>query len=241
MRTIAFAKRCFKELIRDPFNLIFCIGLPLFLLVIFQQFDIPDEIYNINNFGPGIIIFSFGFISLFSGQLIARDRNTSLLTRLFVSPLKPFGYLLGYTLSLIPIIIAQIALFLGVGLLLGLNLNINIVFTTILCIPISLLYISLGLIVGCIFNDKQAPAFGSIVIQLIAFTSGLWFNIDGVQNLFGKICNILPFRYSIDLARNIVTGIGFEWKTIIILVTYTIILYVSSALLFKRVMTKDNK
>ena len=49
MRMINFAKRNFKELIRDPLGLVFEIALPLFLLFIFQQFNIPAENYRLEN------------------------------------------------------------------------------------------------------------------------------------------------------------------------------------------------
>ena len=41
MRILNFAKRNFKEIIRDPLSIVFAIILPLFLLFIFQQFNIP--------------------------------------------------------------------------------------------------------------------------------------------------------------------------------------------------------
>ena len=53
MRTIIFAQRNFKEIVRDPVSIIFAVILPLFLLYIFQQFKIPNEIYNIENFKIG--------------------------------------------------------------------------------------------------------------------------------------------------------------------------------------------
>ena len=68
MRTIIFAKRNFKEIVRDPVSIIFAVILPLFLLYIFQQFKIPNEIYNIENFTPGIIIFSQAFITMFTAS-----------------------------------------------------------------------------------------------------------------------------------------------------------------------------
>ena len=157
MKTLSFAKRNFKEIIRDPISLIFCIGLPLFLLVIFQQFKIPSEIYSIKNFAPSIVIFSFGFISLFSSQLIAKDRTTSFLNRLFVSPLSPFEYIIGYSICLIGIAIIQCLIFFGTALFLGLTFNINLVLTILALIPLSLLYIGLGVLIGCLLNDKQAP------------------------------------------------------------------------------------
>ena len=82
MRTINFAKRNFKELVRDPLSLVFEILLPIFLLFIFQQFNIPSESFLLNNFTPGIIIFGFSFITLFTANLVAKDRESSLLIRL---------------------------------------------------------------------------------------------------------------------------------------------------------------
>ena len=96
MRIINFAKRNFKELVRDPISLVFAIILPLFLLFIFQQFKIPNDSYKIENFTPGIIVFGFTFITLFTAMLVSKDRTTSLLIRLGVSPMKSSEYILGY-------------------------------------------------------------------------------------------------------------------------------------------------
>ena len=96
MRILNFAKRNYKEIIRDPLSLIFAIILPLFLLFIFQQFDIPNASYELENFTPGIIVFGFSFITLFTAMLISKDRTTSLLIRLGISPMKPMEYILGY-------------------------------------------------------------------------------------------------------------------------------------------------
>ena len=50
MRMINFAKRNFKELIRDPLSLVFEIALPIFLLFIFQQIKIPGDTYKLENY-----------------------------------------------------------------------------------------------------------------------------------------------------------------------------------------------
>ena len=125
MRMLNFAKRNFKELIRDPLSLMFEIVLPIFLLFIFQQIKVPGETYKLENFTPGIIIFGFSFITLFTGALVAKDRGSSLLIRLGTSPMKSSDYILGYILSLIPIIIIQNILFFITACLLGLSISIN--------------------------------------------------------------------------------------------------------------------
>ena len=114
MRFAAFASRNSKELLRDPLSLIFCIGLPLFLLVLVVVVNRnlpPVEIFKIENFAPGTAVFGFSFLTLFSGMLIGQDRSTSFLTRLFASPLTGSDYILGYSLPLLPIALLQSVIF----------------------------------------------------------------------------------------------------------------------------------
>lgn len=239
MKTIIFAKRNFKELIRDPLSLIFAIGLPLFLLFIFQQFKIPSSIYKIENFTPGIIVFSYSFISLFTALLVSKDRSTSFLMRLFSSPLTIFNYIGGYSLAIIPMAIIQSTLFLLVASLYGLTLSINTLLVVLVMIPVSFLFVGLGILIGCGFSDKTASGVSSIIIQLVAFTSGMWFDVTMVGKVFQTICNILPFRYAVDLARLAINAnLSSAGKPILIICLYLIIIYSLSLLVFKKQMQK---
>lgn len=242
MKSITFAKRNFKEIVRDPISLFFCIGFPVLLLIIFQQFKIPNEVYQIQNFAPSIIVFSFAFLSLFAGQLIAKDRSTSFLTRLFSSPLKISDYLIGYSISLLPLALLQSLIFIIVGSFFGLNITINILYTIFFSLIVSLLFIGIGILIGCIFNERQAPGLGSIIVQLVAFTSGMWFSIDIIGGFFKTLCNILPFRYAIDITRYSLNGnITDILKPLLILIGYIIFTYVITTFIFKKQMIKDNK
>lgn len=240
MKTLVFAKRNLKELIRDPISLIFCIGLPLFLLIIFQQFNIPNSVYSIENFGPSIIVFSYSFILLFTGLLVSKDRTTSFLTRLFFSPLSIFNYVVGYSISILPLAVIQSTLFLIVSSFYGLALGINTVMTIILMIPVSLLFVGFGILIGCAFNDKQAPGFSSLIIQFVAFTSGMWFDINLITNdFFRTLCNILPFRYAVDIARTTLSGNYNDLlKPFLIIIGFIIVVYTLSAIIFKKQMQK---
>lgn len=241
MKIKAFAKRNFMEIMRDPISLAFSMGLPLFLLIIFQQFEIPSEVYNINNFTPSIVIFSFCFITLFSSQLIAKDRTSSFLTRLFASPMTAKDFILGYSLALFPIIILQSVLFFGVAVLLGLDLSINILYTILLLLPVSVMFIGLGFLIGCSFNDKTTPGVSSIIIQLVAFTSGMWFDISTMDGAFATVCKLLPFKYSVDLARFSLAGNFSEvLKPFLIVLCFTIVIFTISVLVFKRKMNSDS-
>ena len=243
MRTLNFAKRNFKELIRDPLSLIFEIGLPIFLLFIFQQFNIPSESFKLNNFTPGIILFGFSFISLFTATLIAKDRSSSLLIRLGISPMKPSEFILGYIISIIPIIIIQNILFFIVAILLGLDFSLNIFLAILVSMFISILFISLGILIGSLVSEKATGGLGSIIVQLVCFTSGMYFSSDIVGKGFALICKILPFESCLTIIKGVLNNNYnlISFSNIIVFIIYTIIIFIVSIIIFKRKMVSDNK
>ena len=243
MRMLNFAKRNFKELVRDPISLIFEIVLPIFLLFIFQQFNIPADNYRLENFTPAIILFGFSFITLFTSTLIAKDRGTSLLIRLGTSPMKSRDYILGYILSLLPIVIIQDILFFTVALILGLQFSINIIFTILVSIVVSILFISLGILIGSIVTEKGSGGVGSVIVQLVCFTSGMYFPKETVGKIFGTVCEILPFESSLNIVK---CALNNNWQTlslnnIIVFLLYTSIVVVLAIVVFKNKMISDNK
>ena len=243
MRMLNFAKRNFKELIRDPLSLIFEIALPIFLLVIFQQFNIPDEAYKLENFTPGSILFGFSFITLFTSTLISKDRTSSFLIRLGTSPMKSSDYILGYIISLIPIIIIQDVLFFIVAIILGLNFSISIIYTIIISIVISILFISLGIFIGSIASERGTGGIGSIIVQLVCFTSGMYFPKETVGKAFARICEILPFESCLNIIRGTLNN-NLEiisTRNIIVFLIYLIVILLLSILIFKKKMVSDNK
>jgi ABC-2 type transport system permease protein len=243
MRIINFAKRNFKELIRDPLSLVFEILLPIFLLFIFQQFNIPSESFKLNNFTPGIIIFGFSFITLFTATLIAKDRESSLLIRLGTSPMKYHEYILGYILSILPIIIIQTILFFIVAILLGLEITINIIFALLISLVISILFISLGILIGSLVSEKGTGGLGSIIVQLVCFTSGMYFPKEMVGKVFSTICELLPFESCLTIIQAFLNNNYslISIRHIIVLIFYLVITLLLSIIIFKKRMTSDNK
>ncbi len=208
MRLAAFISRNRKELLRDPFSLIFGIGLPLFLLLIISsmQNNIQMDIFSLKLFAPGIAMFSFSFISMFSGMLIAKDRSSSFLTRLFASPLTSSDYIIGYSLPLLPIALLQSAVCFITAFFLGLPINANILTALLALIPVALLFIALGLLLGSVLNDKQVGGIVSILIQVVAFTSGMWFDLDLIGGAFKTIGYMLPFAHALEATRAALAG-----------------------------------
>ena len=243
MRTLNFAKRNFKEIIRDPLSIIFAIILPLFLLFIFQQFNIPSENYKLENFTPGIIVFGFSFITLFAAMLVSKDRTTSLLVRLGISPMKSIDYILGYMLAILPIIIIQNVLFFILAIALGLSFSINIILAILISIIISILFIAIGIIIGSLVSEKASSGISSIIVQLVSFTSGMYFPRELLGDVFSGLCEYLPFESCVTIIKGIMNANleSITIRNIIVFSIYTIIALVISIIVFKKKMISDNK
>ena len=243
MRMLTFANRNFKEILRDPLNLFFGLGFPLVLILLLSaiQANIPVDLFKIETLAPGITVFGLSFMTLFSGTIISKDRGSALLQRLYTTPLTPLDFILGYTLPIIPISLCQSAICYLVALFLGLNFSVNVLLATLFIIPISILYIALGLLFGSILNDKQVGGVcGALLTNLSAWLSGIWFDLSLVGGVFEKIANLLPFVHAVKLEQEIILG-NFTniLPHLFWVLGYAILSFIIAVLLFLRQMKKQ--
>ncbi|MBO5269676.1 MAG: ABC transporter permease [Clostridia bacterium] len=209
MRMLTFANRNAKEILRDPLTLIFGLGFPLVLILLLSaiQANIPVSLFEIQHLTPGITVFGLSFMTLFSATLIAKDRGSSLLQRLYTTPLTPLDFILGYTLPIVPFAVAQSIICYLVAIVLGLDITVRILFAVLFVIPISVLFIALGLLFGSILTDKQVGGIcGALLTNLSAWLSGTWFDLEMVGGVFKEIAYALPFVHAVEMERAILAG-----------------------------------
>ncbi len=209
MKMLTFANRNTKEIIRDPLTLAFGLGFPLVLIFLLSaiQANIPVPLFEIEHLTPGITVFGLSFMTLFSATLISRDRGTSLLQRLYTTPLTALDFILGYTLPIVPVAVAQSIICYTVAIILGLEITVNILLAVIFIIPISVLFIALGLLFGSILTDKQVGGIcGALLTNLSAWLSGTWFDLELVGGTFKKIAYALPFVHAVEMERAVLQG-----------------------------------
>lgn len=209
MRLWTFTKRTAKEILRDPLNLVFGLGFPLVLLFLLSaiQANIPVELFAIKRLAPGIAVFGLSFLTLFSATLIAKDRNSALLQRLYTTPLTAVDFILGYTLPILPMGLAQCGICYLAAWALGLRLNGNTLLAAVLILPMTLFYVALGLLCGSVFTDKQVGGIcGALLTNVSAWLSGIWFDLELVGGAFRKIAYLLPFVHGVELERAAVRG-----------------------------------
>lgn len=213
MRTLVFASRNAKEILRDIITLFFGIAFPIILLLLLSAINagIPDEaqmtIFEAESLTPGIAAFGLSFISLFSAMLISKDRSTSFVLRLFTSPLKPSGYLLGYTIPLLPMALAQTVVCYIAAFFLGLEITPNVLLAIVVSIPTALMFIAVGLLCGTLLNDKMVGGVcGALLANLCGWLSGTWFDVSLVGGAFESVAKVLPFVHAVDAGRAALSG-----------------------------------
>ena len=243
MRMMTFAKRCTKEILRDPINLSFGLGFPLVLLVLLStiQANIPVSLFEINTLTPGITVFGLSFITLFSATLIAKDRESAFLQRLYTTPLRAHEFILGYILPMLPFALVQSVCCYLVALFLKLPLSVNIFYAVLFNMPMAVFYISLGLLFGSMMNSKQVGGIcGALLTNLSAWLSGVWFDLSLVGGAFEAIAHALPFVHAVTLVQAVLRG---DFLSVIphllVVLLFMLVISVSAVLVFLRQMKKQ--
>ena len=240
---LTFANRNAKEMLRDPLNLCFGLGFPVVLLLLLSaiQANIPVALFEITHLTPGVTVFGLSFVTMFSATVIAKDRGSALLQRLYTTPMTPVDFILGYTLPILPIAVVQCAVCYGVAMLLGLGWSVNILLAIVTIVPISVLYIALGLLFGSILTVKQVGGVcGSLLTNLSAWLSGTWFDLSLVGGVFEGVANALPFVHAVEMERAVLDG---EFAQIFPhlwwVLGYAAVALLAAVLLFLRQMKKQ--
>ena len=222
MRTMMFAKRCAKEILRDPINLGFGLGFPLVLLLLLSalQANLPVELFEIHTLTPGISVFGLSFITLFSATLVAKDRESAFLQRLYTTPLEGVDFIAGYMLPLLPMALGQTVICYLFACSLGLTLGVNLLWAVVGTIPMAIFYIAFGLLCGSLLGVKQVGGIcGALLTNLSAWLSGVWFDLELMGDGFGRFASLLPFVHAVELERAMLNGV-FEGILIHLLVVF---------------------
>ena len=240
---LTFARRNLKEMLRDPLTLGFGLGFPLILLLLLTiiQRNIPVSLFEIAHLTPGITVFGLSFMTLFSATIIARDRSSSLLQRLYTTPLSAADFILGYTLPMIPVALAQTAVCYLAALLLGLEPTVRILGALVCILPAACLSIGLGLLFGSILTDKQVGGIcGALLTNLTAWLSGTWFDLELVGGAFKKVAYALPFVHAVEMERAVLSGnFGQILPHLWWVAGYAAVVFALAVFLFLRQMQKQ--
>lgn len=245
MKMLAFASRNTKEMLRDALTLGFGIGFPLVLLLLLTliQSNIPVQLFEISSLTPGVTVFGLTFIALFAGMLIAKDRSSSFMLRLYTSPMTARDIILGYMLPLLPMSVLQMAVCYIAAAALGLPVTLNILLAIAVELPAAVMFISIGLICGSLMNDKQVGGIcGALLTNVCAWLSGIWFDISLVGGAFEKIADLLPFVHSVRAGRAAMAGdYASIMPELVWVIVYSIAVTAAAIIIFAGKISSPNK
>ncbi len=239
MRTWIWARRVAKEILRDPLSLIFGIGFPVVLLLLFSaiQSNIPVALFEAETLTPGIAVFGLSFLALFSAQLLARDRATFVLGRMFTTPMRAHNFILGYVLPLLPMALGQGIIVYGVSMLLGLTPTWGILPALASLLPVAGIYIGIGLLCGSLMSEKAATSLcGALLTNCSALLGGAWFSLEMVGEGFRAFADLLPFSHAVDLGRAALALDASRAEHLIWVCVYAVLLLGGAILAFRRTM-----
>ncbi len=209
MKFLTFSQRTAREILRDPLNLCFGLGFPLVLIFLLTaiQANIPVPMFALSHLTPGVTVFGLSFLTLFAAVLVSKDRESALLQRLYTTPLTAADFIFGYAAPILPMAAAQSAICYLSAMALGLEPTVTMVYAVVSIIPVSLFYISLGLLCGSVLSTKRVGGIcGAMLTNLSAFLSGIWFDVSLAGGTFQKIANALPFLHAVELERAVLKG-----------------------------------
>lgn len=179
-------------------------------------------------------------MTLFSATLISKDRKSALLQRLYTTPMTAADFILGYTLPLLPIALVQTVMCYFVGIILGLEPSVHLIAGILFNIPVAVFFISLGLLCGSVFTDKQVGGIcGALLTNLTAWFSGIWFDLQLVGGWFEVLADLLLFAHAVKLVQYAAAGnyaaLGLD---IVWVSEYALVIMLVAAAVFLRQMKK---
>lgn len=244
MRALTFASRVRKELFRDLLSLLFALALPVVLIAMMSVMyrNVPDMATGATHFAPeqfapGISILSLSFISLFTGMLVANDRETAFLSRLFSSPMTAGDFLIGYSLPLLAAAVVQSAVCFTATTFFGLPVTGGFFAAILVLVPVGVLFTGIGILLGSLLNNKQVGGVGSILVQVATLLGGTWFPLSLIGGVVETIAYCLPFAHAVDMARAALAGNYAEILPHMLWVLgYSFAVYIVAAWIFRKKM-----
>lgn len=241
MKIKGLAKRNFLEMIRDPLISLLGILFPSILLIIFVLINNSAaeklEIFEVSSLIPGIIVLGFCLDMILIANFICKDKDDSLLARFQTLPLKPFDFVLAYSLPFMALSLIQVVFTFLVGFIVGLKATVGILIAIALLWFFSLFFIALGIILGTLGTTSIVLSLGNVLVFVITFLSGAWVNLDWLGG-FGKFSRALPFANAVEASRELISWTAFNFNHLYFIFGYTLLLVVACVVVFVLLLKK---
>ncbi len=214
------------------------ISSPLDIKLLGQGVEVKDN--YINYMVPGMIVFGLMILVPTGVRIIVTDKEKGFLSRLLTTPARPWDFILGYALALVPVVAVSTMIYLGVGMGMGLSMVGNLGLAFLVFFIIGLCCIGIAMILGALFSSEAQgePACWFFLLPM-AMISGAWWPTEQMPSVLQRIAAAFPFFHAMDASRQVITG-GASFTTILPdlywLIGWTVVLFAIGIILFRRQM-----
>jgi ABC-2 type transport system permease protein len=201
---------------------------------------IEIDIDYVDFMGPGIIIFGLLILIPTSARPIVRDKEKGFMSRLLTTPNRPVDFILGYSLSMVGITIAQIIIFMVAAWAMGMNIVGNAGLAFLIFFLTGLGSIGIGMVIASLSkSENQAEPLCWLISMPLATLSGCWFSIEMMPSYLRAFANAFPYAHSIAASRGVlIRGVGLEAinSDFLFLIGWAVVIFAIGIILFRRSM-----
>ncbi len=201
---------------------------------------IETEITYVDFMGPGIIVFGLLILIPTSARIMVHDKEKGFLSRLLTTPARPVDFILGYSLCLVVIVIAQLAIFMVAAWGLGMDIVGSLWLAFIIFFLTGVGSIGIGMVIASLSkSENQAESLCWLISMPLAMLSGCWFSIEMMPSYLRSIAYAFPYAYTIDASRGVlIRGVGVEaiGSDLLFLVGWVVVIFFIGVMLFRRTM-----
>ena len=222
---------------RSPVGLFFTLGLPLFMLVLFNALfgdgtvDTPDGSWSIQQFYTGGLAAFTAVSATYTNlvNMVPSRRDDGILKRWRSTPIPPWVYLAGWVLGALSIALLGVVLQLTLGVVAyDLTIEPAKVPAMILTFVVGVAsFAALGLAVaGLVPNADSAPAVANATILPLAFVSDVFISVEDAPQWLVVIGDIFPLKPFVNSFQNtlnpLVDAPAFTWSKLAVVLAWGI-------------------
>ena len=213
-------KRWNLKAVRNPFVLVVSLVQPIIFLVLFTEVfgnvaggavnrGIPGVSYE-TYLVPAIAIQVALAAAITSGVGLVNDIENGMFEKVIVTPMNRTAVFLGKTAAEMFRIAVQIAIILGLGVLLGANIATGVVGAIgiiLVGIVFSLWFVAFSNALAILTRDQESTIIGANLLQFpLLFLSSAFLPLEALPGWIQTFARLNPVTYGVDAARSLVVG-----------------------------------
>jgi ABC-2 type transport system permease protein len=211
-------KRWNLKAVRNPFVLVVSLVQPIIFLVLFTQVFGQVATSAINR-GAGSITYETYLVPAIAVQVslaaaatsgvgLVNDIENGMFEKVLVTPMNRAAVFAGKTAAEVLRIAVQIAIILGLGVLLGAEIATGLVGALgIVAVGVlfSLWFVSLSNTLAVVTRDQESTIIGANLLQFpLLFVSSAFLPLDSLPEWIRTVATYNPVTYGVDAARAII-------------------------------------